>query len=75
MLNDSDIKCLKEYFSNRCNIAFAFLFGSRAKGNATKLSDIDIAVYFYPAQKHPIESKKKSIMKPKTKYGLILKNV
>src|SRR3972149_2379320 len=55
MLNDSDIKCLKEYFSNRWDIAFAFLFGSQAKGNATKLSDIDIAVYFYPAQKHPIE--------------------
>jgi predicted nucleotidyltransferase len=55
MLNNSNIKFLKEYFSNRQDIAFAFLFGSQAKGNATKLSDIDIAVYFYPAQKHPIE--------------------
>jgi len=55
MITESDIDSLKAYFSNRTDIAFAFLFGSQAKGNATKLSDIDIAVYFYPAQKHPIE--------------------
>jgi len=55
MITDSDIKALKDYFENRKDIAFAFLFGSQAKGRATKLSDIDIAVYFYPEKRHPIE--------------------
>ncbi len=50
-----DIENLKSYFENRKDIAFAFLFGSQARGRATKLSDIDIAVYFYPARRHPIE--------------------
>jgi predicted nucleotidyltransferase len=55
MITDSDIKALKNYFSARKDVAFAFLFGSQAKGKATKLSDIDIAVYFYPTKRHPIE--------------------
>ena len=46
---------LKEYFNNRTDIAFAFLYGSQAKGNATQRSDVDIAVYFYPQKRHPIE--------------------
>src|SRR5574337_484948 len=59
MLTDSDIKNLKIYFSNRKDIAFAFLFGSQAKGTATQLSDIDIAVYFYPGKRHPVEFEEK----------------
>ena len=55
MFNGLDIERLKIYFSGRKDIAFAFLFGSQARGNATKLSDVDIAVYFYPERKHPIE--------------------
>ncbi|MBI2471237.1 MAG: nucleotidyltransferase domain-containing protein [Planctomycetes bacterium] len=55
MLADNKIKNLKEYFSNRKEVAFAFLYGSQAKGTATKLSDVDIAVYFYPSQRHPVE--------------------
>lgn len=55
MITDSDINALKGYFENRKDIAFAFLFGSQAKGRATKLSDIDIAVYFYPEKRHPVE--------------------
>ncbi len=55
MLNDFDIKRLKAYFTERKDVAFAFLFGSQARGNATKLSDVDIAAYFYPERKHPIE--------------------
>lgn len=50
-----DIEALKKYFENREDIAFAFLFGSQARGSATKLSDVDIAVYFYPEKRHPIE--------------------
>lgn len=49
---------LERYFDRRENIAFAFLYGSQAVGNATKLSDVDIAVYFYPEKRHPIEYEK-----------------
>lgn len=50
-----NIKLLENYFKNRKDIAFAFLFGSQAKGTATKISDIDIAVYFSPKIRHPVE--------------------
>jgi predicted nucleotidyltransferase len=50
-----DIEALKRYFETRKDLAFAFLFGSQARGTATKLSDIDIAVYFYPEKRHPVE--------------------
>jgi len=50
---------LKQYFTQRKDIAFAFLYGSYAKKNATKLSDVDIAVYFYPQKRHPIEYEEK----------------
>jgi len=46
---------LKEYFNKRKDIAFAFLYGSHATGKASKLSDVDVAVYFYPQRKHPVE--------------------
>jgi len=46
---------LKEYFNGRHEVAFAFLYGSHAKGTATKRSDVDIAVYFYPGKRHPVE--------------------
>jgi predicted nucleotidyltransferase len=55
MITGNDKEALKEYFRNRKDIAFAFLFGSQARGTATKLSDIDIAVYFYPEKKYPVE--------------------
>lgn len=50
-----DMEALKRYFESRRDVAFAFLFGSQARGTATKLSDIDIAVYFYPKERHPVE--------------------
>jgi predicted nucleotidyltransferase len=34
------------------------LYGSQAKGSANKLSDVDIAVYFYPLERHPTEFEK-----------------
>ena len=55
LLENMNIEPLKNYFENRKDVAFAFLFGSHARGTATKLSDIDIAVYFYPEKRHPIE--------------------
>jgi predicted nucleotidyltransferase len=36
---------LKKYFAGKDYIAFAYLFGSMARGKFTPLSDIDIAVY------------------------------
>lgn len=50
-----DIEALKNYFNKRNDVAFAFLYGSQAKEKGTKLSDVDIAVYFYPKNRHPIE--------------------
>ena len=55
MITDSNTATLKNYFENRKDIAFAFLFGSQARGLATSLSDVDIAVYFYPEKRHPVE--------------------
>ncbi len=45
----------KKYFESRKDVAFAFLFGSQARGNATIRSDVDIAVYFYPEKRRPVE--------------------
>jgi predicted nucleotidyltransferase len=42
------VEKLKRYFDKRQEVAFSFLFGSQARGSANKLSDVDIAVFFYP---------------------------
>jgi predicted nucleotidyltransferase len=42
---------LKAYFEERKDVAFAFLFGSAAKGKVRRRGDIDIAVYFWPENK------------------------
>lgn len=55
MISNIEINALNRYFENRKDIAFAFLYGSQAHGYATRLSDVDIAVYFYPQMRHPIE--------------------
>lgn len=55
MIAVHDMEALKRHFENRRDVAFAFLFGSQARGAATKLSDVDIAVYFYPKERHPVE--------------------
>ncbi len=39
---------LKTYFMERDDIAFSYIFGSRAAGTAVDESDFDIAAYFYP---------------------------
>ena len=36
---------VKNYLNERNDIAFAYLFGSRARGVPTPFSDVDIAVY------------------------------
>lgn len=50
---------IKKYLENREDVAFAFLYGSYSKGKATKLSDVDIAIYFYPSRRQPIELEEK----------------
>lgn len=44
------LRVLREYFDERKEIAFAFLFGSAAKGRVRTEGDIDIAVYFWPEE-------------------------
>lgn len=56
-----NIEVLKDYFRNRNNVAF--LYGSQAKGNATPLSDVDIAIYFYPENRNPVEFQKEVFYK------------
>jgi predicted nucleotidyltransferase len=63
MITDVQINELKQYFQNRPDIAFAFLFGSQARGTATKLSDVDIAVYFFPEKRYPVEYEEKVFYK------------
>ncbi|MDI6740860.1 MAG: nucleotidyltransferase domain-containing protein [Candidatus Edwardsbacteria bacterium] len=46
---------LKRYFAGRPDASFAFLFGSWVKGRANGLSDVDVAVYFRPEQRRPLE--------------------
>jgi predicted nucleotidyltransferase len=50
-----NLEALKQYLESRKDVAFAFLFGSHARGTATKRSDVDIAAYFYPEKRHPVE--------------------
>lgn len=37
---------LREHLSGRADVAFAYLYGSRAKGTADEESDVDVAVHF-----------------------------
>lgn len=42
------LELLRNYFEKRKDIAFAFLFGSAARGKVRREGDVDIAVYFWP---------------------------
>jgi len=55
MLEKDLLNKLTLYFEKRSDIAFAFLFGSHANGTATNRSDVDIAIYFYPVVRRPVE--------------------
>jgi predicted nucleotidyltransferase len=41
---------LSSYFSQRFDTAFSVLFGSLSRGTSGPISDIDVAVYFYPRE-------------------------
>jgi predicted nucleotidyltransferase len=47
-INERILEALKTYFEGRDDIAFAFLFGSAARGRVRREGDVDIAVYFKP---------------------------
>lgn len=55
MLKKDWLQELTKYLEQRTDIVFAFLFGSQANGVATHRSDVDIAVYFSPTVRYPIE--------------------
>lgn len=44
---------MKEYFSSRTEVEFAYLFGSYGKGEEGQLSDVDIAVFL--SKRIPVE--------------------
>ena len=45
---DKILELLRVYFKGRKDIAFAFFFGSAARGKVRREGDVDIAVYFRP---------------------------
>lgn len=65
---------LKDYFSKRKDVAFAFLFGSATTGKIRKEGDVDIAVYFYPEKDIEWEEFKKTY-KGESKIGLDLERL
>jgi len=58
-VNEELLKELREYFSKREDIAFAFLFGSAARGNLRKEGDVDVGIYFWPEKGIEWENVKK----------------
>jgi len=58
-VNEELLKELREYFSRREDIAFAFLFGSVARGNLRKEGDVDVGIYFWPEKGVEWENVKK----------------
>lgn len=53
----------KRHFASRADVVLAFLFGSYAKGKATRRSDVDVAVYFPSAHERPSLPKAASTLK------------
>jgi hypothetical protein len=45
------VEKIKKYLYQRNEVIFAYLYGSYAKGNENKLSDIDIAIYIDKSKK------------------------
>ncbi len=45
-MEDRVLGVLRKYFGRRDDIAFAFLFGSLARGKIRSEGDVDVAVYF-----------------------------
>ena len=73
-MNNKLLQLLKDYFNQRDDIAFAFLFGSAAKGKVRKEGDMDIAIYFWPEKDIEWEDFNKTY-KGETKIGLDLERL
>lgn len=52
---------LKVYFAGRDDVAFAFLFGSQAKGTARAVSDWDVGVFFSPGSETVSEEMRRAV--------------
>ena len=46
---------LKKYFKERHDVAFVFIYKPEASGTDAALSDVNIAIYYYPQPRYPIE--------------------
>lgn len=57
-MDKKKVSQIKEYFLKRKDIVLAFIFGSKVKGEESKISDWDIGVYFKPEKKLEIEETK-----------------
>ena len=68
------LNLLKDYFNEKEGVAFAFLFGSAAKGGVRREGDIDIAVYFRPEKDIEWENFNKTY-KEENKIGLDLERL
>ncbi len=53
------LEIMQKYFDQREDVAFAFLFGSSARGKIRREGDVDVAVYFRPEEGLEWESVKK----------------
>ena len=57
-MDKKKVSQIKEYFLKREDIVLAFIFGSKVKGEESKISDWDIGVYFKPEKRLEIEETK-----------------
>lgn len=73
MITDKELENLKCYFENRKDIAFAFLHGSQHEKGSRKLSNVNIAIYFYPEERHPPEYESDVIYKTEKEIYIDLK--
>ncbi|MBE0478900.1 nucleotidyltransferase domain-containing protein [Candidatus Aerophobetes bacterium] len=44
---------LQDFFKKKEEVVFAYIFGSQVKGNASSLSDVDVAIYLDAALRKP----------------------
>lgn len=68
------LESLKTYFEERDDVAFAFLFGSAARGRVRREGDVDIALYFKPEKEVEWEAFNKTY-KGENRIGLDLERL
>ena len=73
-MDNKTLELLRDYFKEREDITFSFLFGSAARGKGRREGDVDIAVYFRPEKDIEWENFGKSY-KGETRTGLELERL